>query len=251
MRDLINWQDQEVEFPNRYIEQDLGNGMIQHTPAFGRVRNQGTPQNAANFNSMDQGTFEAMLMAAEALRMIRFVEDELLSDDSAKEELKKQDEKLAEAIDELKDTEGKDVENLRDTINETMRIVLQENDNDIEILRDTINEVVRCLRLTQNAVVDEIGFFVTVDLTNSQTYPFNNSKKTVTFPAELIRNSKEYSVTPEIVSSDGFVKDIEITDKLLNGFKVAYTGSATKATLKLYVKGGKSSLNGLPYGITA
>ena len=38
--------------------------------------------------------------------------------------------------------------------------------------------------------------------------------------------------------SGGAVGDIEFTDKLLNGFKVAYTGSAKSVTMDLYVRGG-------------
>ena len=112
-------------------------------------------------------------------------------------------------------------------------------------------EAIRSLRQTELALIDEIGFFVTVSLTNTLQYPFNNSQKTITFPAELIRNSADYAVIPELVSSDGMIKEIVITSKLLNGFKVAYTGSAASATIRLFVKGGRTSINGMPYGITA
>jgi hypothetical protein len=37
----------------------------------------------------------------------------------------------------------------------------------------------------------------------------------------------------------GEVGDIVFSDKMLNGFKVAYTGSATSVRLKIYVQGGR------------
>lgn len=43
---------------------------------------------------------------------------------------------------------------------------------------------------------------------------------------------------PTNEASGGAVGDIEFTDKLLNGFKVAYTGSAKSVTMDLYVRGG-------------
>ena len=76
-----------------------------------------------------------------------------------------------------------------------------------------------------------------VTLTNSQVYPFNNSVKTIQLKTP--RNYKTYLITAEVTSvSGGAVGDIEFTDKLLNGFKVAYTGSAKSVTMDLYVRGG-------------
>ena len=65
MRELVNWKDHVVQYPGRFEEQDLGGGLVQHTPSPGKVEQQGTPQNATNFNIMDLASFEAMLMASE------------------------------------------------------------------------------------------------------------------------------------------------------------------------------------------
>ena len=74
-------------------------------------------------------------------------------------------------------------------------------------------------------------------LTNSQEYPFNNSVQTV--PLSKARNHTDYTVIAEIAEySGGFVGDIVVTDKLTNGFKVAFDGSASSVKLKIYVKGG-------------
>lgn len=84
---------------------------------------------------------------------------------------------------------------------------------------------------------DLAGEVIEVTLTNSDVYPFNDSQKTVALPTS--RNSANYTVEPEIVSvAGGFVNGVEITDKLVNGFKVAFTGSASEVKLKLFVKGG-------------
>ena len=74
-------------------------------------------------------------------------------------------------------------------------------------------------------------------LSNTQEYPFNNSVKTVSLPQE--RNHVDYTVSAEVVEYfGGFPGEILISAKLLNGFKVASTGSAKSVTVKLYVKGG-------------
>jgi hypothetical protein len=162
MRDLVNWKDRVVEYPGRFQEEDLGNGLKQLTPSPGEVRHQGIPQNATNFNIMDYAALEAMLMAAETVRTLKFHEDTL------------------------------------DGITSTI---------------------------------------IPVTLVNTQKYPFNNSKATVKLPTE--RNTKDYTVDIDVVSvTGGAVGDFEISDKLLNGFKIAYTGSATQVVINCYIRGG-------------
>ncbi len=88
-------------------------------------------------------------------------------------------------------------------------------------------------RLDNEAAVEEH----TVVLTNTQAYPFNNSKKTVNLTK--VRANKTYVVDVEITAhSGGEVGDIKITDKLLNGFKVEFDGSASSVTVVLRIKGG-------------
>ncbi len=57
------WLDHVVEFPNRYRETNLGNGMVTHTPEPGEIIQQGTPQSASNFNNLEEGIVEATEMA--------------------------------------------------------------------------------------------------------------------------------------------------------------------------------------------
>lgn len=81
------------------------------------------------------------------------------------------------------------------------------------------------------------GDVLEVELTNSMEYPFNNSVKTVALKRP--RNNLDYTVTAEVMEcSGGSTGDIEVTEKLVNGFKIEYTGSAKKAKLKVFVKGG-------------
>ena len=47
-----------------------------------------------------------------------------------------------------------------------------------------------------------------------------------------------YTVEAEVLEHDGNVGDVKIFSRLLNGFKVAYDGSAKTATIKLRIKGG-------------
>ena len=78
-------------------------------------------------------------------------------------------------------------------------------------------------------------------LSNSQAYPFNNSKATIAIPTNDTRYDTGYIVIPEVVSySGGGVKDIVISDKLVNGFKAEFTGGATSAVVKFYVVGGRN-----------
>jgi len=81
------------------------------------------------------------------------------------------------------------------------------------------------------------GDVLEIELTNSVEYPFNNSVKTAALKRP--RNNLDYTVTVEVLEcSGGSVGDIEVTQKLVNGFKIEYTGSAKKAKLKVFVKGG-------------
>ena len=76
----------------------------------------------------------------------------------------------------------------------------------------------------------------TVTLTNSAKYPFNNSQKTVALAAQ--RNSPAYVVITEVKSFVGNVGEIVVSDILANGFKIAFTGSATSVTVEYKILGG-------------
>lgn len=109
-----------------------------------------------------------------------------------------------------------------------------------DFLEARLDEQAIGLRITRDAVDELVGFTISKTLTNSESYPWNNSLTTVALSGAQERLSTDYTVTWEIVSvTGGFVEDVIISNKLVNGFKVAFSGSATSVTLKLYVKGGK------------
>ena len=97
-------------------------------------------------------------------------------------------------------------------------------------------EATRVLLLHQralNGLSSETGEIV---LTNSRKYPFNNSVKTVALKRRM--DTTAYTVEVDVLSSVGEVGHIVISGKQMNGFKVSFTGSATSATVKFFVKGG-------------
>lgn len=53
------WQDHVTEFEDRYTESRNDDGTITHTPVEGEIIQQGTPQNATNFNHMENGISNA------------------------------------------------------------------------------------------------------------------------------------------------------------------------------------------------
>lgn len=85
----------------------------------------------------------------------------------------------------------------------------------------------------QNSWVVERG---QVDLTNTGIYPINNSAKTVALAT--VQDVTDYIVVAEAVTAVGNVGEIVATDKLANGFKLGYTGSAKTATIRYTVIGG-------------
>ncbi|PHJ38536.1 hypothetical protein P378_08500 [Desulforamulus profundi] len=89
---------------------------------------------------------------------------------------------------------------------------------------------------SKRSIADLEGELVEVSLSNTMSYPFNNSETTVAL--QKARDTLNYRVLTEVLSSNGFVGDIEVYDKALNGFKIRYTGSATSATIKCFIQGG-------------
>lgn len=92
------------------------------------------------------------------------------------------------------------------------------------------------LAMNQGGLSGESAEVVTVELTNSESYPFNNSEKTI--PLIVQRVNTAYTVHATVLESDGSVGDVIVSDKLVNGFKIRYDGSAKSARLELIIKGG-------------
>lgn len=88
----------------------------------------------------------------------------------------------------------------------------------------------------KRVLADFEGEIGQTNLTNTDTFPFNNSIKTIALLKA--RDTVDYRITAEVASANGNVGEIKITDKQLNGFKIAYTGSAKNVTIKYYIQGG-------------
>lgn len=76
----------------------------------------------------------------------------------------------------------------------------------------------------------------TVTLKNNVAFPFNSSQ--VTVPIAVERDNQNYIVDFEVTEATGNVGDIIVSAKLVNGFKIEHTGSATSVTVKYQVLGG-------------
>lgn len=101
---------------------------------------------------------------------------------------------------------------------------------DATLLEHSIN-LLQQKYLLEN-LVPQVGV---VSLTNSLTYPFNNSETTVVL--ENLCDTTDYRVEIEVLSGEN-LGDIRVSQKQLNGFKLAYSGSCPVASLKYYVIGG-------------
>jgi hypothetical protein len=91
------------------------------------------------------------------------------------------------------------------------------------------------LKSTIAQVTPEVG---TKILTNTKAFPFNNSQ--VTIPLVTPRKTLNYAVTIlSAVSGDNNpIGDITVSNKQLNGFGLAYSGSASSVTVNYIVTGG-------------
>ena len=90
------------------------------------------------------------------------------------------------------------------------------------------------LKWLEKATIQETGTKV---LTNTQAFPFNNS--IVTVPLTTTRDNLNYIVEViEVTPTGGPAGEIEVTERQVNGFKMAFTGSASSVTVKYAVIGG-------------
>ena len=161
-----NWVDETDEFEDRYTETMNPDGTITHTKVRGEVYVEGTPQDAAHFNQIEEGILDAHAAIAQAILAVR---------------------------------------------HNTWRIEELEKATD-----------------------QETG---EVTLTNSAAFPFNDS--IVTVPLVIERDNLNYVVVViKIEATGGPSGDIDITERQVNGFKMAFTGSASSVKVTYAVIGG-------------
>lgn len=85
----------------------------------------------------------------------------------------------------------------------------------------------------EKATIQETGSKV---LTNTKNFPFNDSKTTVALTN--VRENLNYIVVIVGVTGNGNIGEVEVSDRLVNGFKLAFTGSAKSVTVQYAVIGG-------------
>ena len=76
----------------------------------------------------------------------------------------------------------------------------------------------------------------TVTLNNTMSFPFNNSLKTVALIKK--RDNTDYVVVFFVKNNTGNVGDVFVSEQLINGFKIEYTGSAANVKIDYKIIGG-------------
>lgn len=92
------------------------------------------------------------------------------------------------------------------------------------------------MKHTQQKVEAVDGEEIEVTLTNTKDFYFNNSVKTVALAN--MRSTINYRVITEIQGNPVNAGEIIVYDKQINGFKIAFTGSAKSVTVRCFVQGG-------------
>ena len=161
-----NWVDEVDEYEGVFKETDLGGGEVKHEPVTGEIYVQGTPQDAAHWNNMEDGISDAHIAQQLMINALR------------------------QGVWRIEDLE-------RDTAQETG----------------------------------------TVTLTNSLEFPFNNS--IVTVPLTVVRDNLNYVVEViKVEPTGGPAGEIDVSERQVNGFKMAFTGSASSVKVTYAVIGG-------------
>ena len=135
-------------------------------------------------------------------------------------------------IDEVKDTSGQILQNGTPLSSKNMNNI----ENGTHASNIGATEAALQIAQLKRDVRDLEGEIGVVNLKNTNKYPFNNSIKTIAM--KKARNTIDYRVVYELISSDGAIGEVIITDKQLNGFKIEYTGSAANVAIKYYIQGG-------------
>ena len=71
---------------------------------------------------------------------------------------------------------------------------------------------------------------LSVILTNTKQYPFNNSTESVSLDCE--QENSQYYVQTEVISAEGQAGEVRVFDKAVNGFRIAFTGSAASVEVR-------------------
>lgn len=215
------WEDRVRTLPDRFYLHKNDDDTYTLTPA-GEIMVEGTPQDQTHFNNMECGILDAHTALGLVINFFRQLDwkenDKFDEIDDALEALNT----ALEAYENQTDNTLADVRNIILTIFNYSRW----NKWDIDDIKSWISE-------------HQIVQTGTKTLTNTLAFPFNNSKVTVALSPT--KENTNYIVLTEVTAFQGNVGDIVISDKAVNGFAIAYTGSASTVTVKYTVLGGYQS----------
>ena len=124
-----------------------------------------------------------------------------------------------------------DLKDLVDGIDDDLLIVNEDGDVASKLIINRLRQHI--WQNEDDALICEEG---TKTLTNTKKFPFNDSKASVSL-AKTQKNT-QYVIIAEVSTVAGNIGDINVSDKLVNGFKIAFTGGAKSVTVKYYVIGG-------------
>lgn len=98
---------------------------------------------------------------------------------------------------------------------------------DLDAGQTTLNNQMQKLRVVETG---------STTMTNSQEFPFNNSRKTVALVTPQANSA--YLVDVEVDEANGNVGEVIVSSRMTNGFAIEFTGSATSVTVNYFVIGG-------------
>ena len=98
---------------------------------------------------------------------------------------------------------------------------------DMDQAQETMNTQMQKLRVVETG---------STTMTNSQEFPFNNSRKTVALVTA--QANSDYLVDVEVDEANGNVGEVIVSSRMTNGFAIEFTGSATSVTVNYFVIGG-------------
>lgn len=162
----VIWQDEVDQYEDRFNETSNPDGSITHTKVRGEVLVEGTPQDAAHWNNMEDGIMDAHVAH--------------------------------------------------------------------DLLLNAHRQSLWRIQALEKATAQETG---SVTLTNTQAFPFNNS--IVTVPLTVTRDNLNYIVEViKVEPTGGPAGEIDVSERQTNGFKMAFTGSASSVKVTYAVIGG-------------
>lgn len=208
MRNRTEWEDHVLSQTGLFkvvADATVGVDDVYSISPFGEVMQQGTMQDAWHFNNIE----DSLDAHETAINML--IAAYLFSGETDERKLEETNLALSLVMNGMRTGHWQNEDRLN------------VHDTQIAALDAQTTELYRCDVISKS-------------FTNSANYPFNNSKASVALLNN--RENTNYIVIPEVTAFNGNVGEVVITEKLTNGFKAEYTGSAASATIKFTVIGG-------------